>query len=206
MLSGFMYGVSYFLQFISFALMFFLAAVYVTNYSISIDDSLAAIFLIVFAGIAAGNNSNFMPDISEAKIATKQVFSIIDQQDEHQLRTSLGSQQLIIPITGNIEFKNVTFKYDNRDSPVLDNFSMTIKSGQTIGIVGASGCGKSTIFGLLLGFYTPKSGKILIEGVDIGQFELHHLRASFGVVSQEPILFNESIAWNIRYNLLDKSL
>lgn len=76
-----MYGVSYFLQFISFALMFFLAAVYVTNYQIAIEDSLAAIFLVVFAGIAAGNNSNFMPDISDAKTAASKVFAIINQQD-----------------------------------------------------------------------------------------------------------------------------
>lgn len=82
---------------------------------------------------------------------------------------------------------------------------MAIKNGQGIGIVGSSGCGKSTIFALLLGFYSPDSGRILLEGVDIQDFDLHHLRASFGVVSQEPVLFNESVEWNIRYNLTDAS-
>jgi 1,4-dihydroxy-2-naphthoate octaprenyltransferase len=74
LLSGFMYGLGSMLQFISFALIFFLAAVYISNFGLSISGSLEAIFLIIFAGITAGNNSNFMPDISKAKTAAKKIF------------------------------------------------------------------------------------------------------------------------------------
>ena len=67
---------------------------------------------------------------------------------------------------------------------------MEIKEGQDIALVGSSGCGKSTIFSLLLGFYSPVKGTILLEGIDIKNYDLHHLRSSFGFVGQEPTLFN----------------
>jgi len=80
-LSGFMYGLGSFLQFVSFALIFFLASVYVKNFDLSIEGPLQSIFLIIFAGITAGNNSNFMPDISKAKIAARKLFALIDLED-----------------------------------------------------------------------------------------------------------------------------
>ena len=67
---------------------------------------------------------------------------------------------------------------------------MDIKEGESVGIVGPSGCGKSTLFNLLQGFYIPQDGSILLDGNNINDFDLHHLRKSFGVVSQEPTLFN----------------
>lgn len=72
--------------------------------------------------------------------------------------------------------------------------------------VGSSGCGKSTIFSLLQGFYQPTEGAIYIDGVNINDYDLHHLRKTFGVVSQEPTLFNESISWNIKYNHKEATL
>lgn len=78
---------------------------------------------------------------------------------------------------------------------------MLIKEGDKSAFVGASGCGKSTIFQLLLRFYDPAAGKITINGIDIKDFDLHYLRNCFGVVSQEPILFNTSFRENIKYNL-----
>lgn len=76
-----MYGLGSFLQFVSFALIFFLATVYINNFNLSINGPLEAIFLIVFAGVTAGNNSNFMPDISKAKAASKKIFLLIDMED-----------------------------------------------------------------------------------------------------------------------------
>ena len=70
---------------------------------------------------------------------------------------------------------------------------MKILNGEHVGIVGESGCGKSTIFNLLLGFYVPTRGCILIEDIDIRDFDLHYLRTCFGLVEQEPTLFDESI-------------
>ncbi len=109
------------------------------------------------------------------------------------------------PIKGNIEFANVSFTYPNRDHKALDNVSFSVREGGKIGFVGSSGSGKSTIISLLLGFYSPNSGNIFIEGINIKDFDLHHLRSSFGIVSQEPILLNHSIGWNIRYNKTESS-
>ena len=69
-----------------------------------------------------------------------------------------------------------------------------------MGFVGPSGCGKSTIQQLLQRFYDPSEGEILIDGVNIRDYDIHHLRASLGVVSQEPVLFNDTISENIKYN------
>jgi ABC-type bacteriocin/lantibiotic exporter with double-glycine peptidase domain len=84
----------------------------------------------------------------------------------------------------------VHFKYDSREEKILDDFSLKIREGENVCLVGHSGCGKSTLFGLLQGFYQPDQGRILIEGIDIKDYDLHHLRSSFGMVSQEPTLFN----------------
>jgi len=76
----------------------------------------------------------------------------------------------------------------------LKNVSFDVRAGLKIDLVGSSGCGKSTVFSLLQGFYPPTGGSIFIDGININEYDLHHLRKTFGVVSQEPTLFNESIS------------
>lgn len=88
---------------------------------------------------------------------------------------------------------------------VLKNLNLSIKVGQKIGFVGPSGCGKSTVHQLLQRFYDPTEGTILIDGINIKDYDVHFLRANLGVVSQEPVLFNETIANNIKYNKTDAS-
>jgi len=83
----------------------------------------------------------------------------------------------------------------------LKDFSITIKSGQTVALVGSSGCGKSTCISLLQRFYNPKEGNIFLDGVDIKDFNIKWLRSQFGVVGQEPVLFNTTIAKNISFGL-----
>lgn len=78
--------------------------------------------------------------------------------------------------------------------------ALRVKKGHKVAFVGTSGCGKSTIIQLLQRFYFPMKGKITIGGIDIKDFDIHYLRSKFGVVSQEPVLFNGSFADNIRYN------
>ena len=155
------------------------------------------------AGISAGNSTNYLEDLSVIRAGAKSVFSIIDEEDEDQLQVRRGSKMLTDPIKGNIEFKNVGFRYESRENNALSGINLSIREGDKVAFVGASGCGKSTIFQLLLGFYQPTEGYIFLEGSDIRDYDVHHLRRSFGVVSQEPVLFNESIEWNIRYNMRD---
>ena len=100
---------------------------------------------------------------------------------------------------GDIEFKNVVFKYPERDALVLNNFTLKIKKGEKIGFVGPSGSGKSTIIQLLLRFYEIESGQILIDGKDIKKYNLLDYRRQIGLVSQEPTLFQGTVKDNIIY-------
>lgn len=104
-------------------------------------------------------------------------------------------------IQGKIELKDIKFKYDSRTEYLFDRFNLSIPYGEKVAFVGASGCGKSTILSFLLRFYEPESGTILLNGVNIKDYDIHFLRAQFGVVSQEPVLFNTTFKANIRYNL-----
>ncbi|MEI2420480.1 ATP-binding cassette domain-containing protein, partial [Arthrospira platensis SPKY2] len=94
-----------------------------------------------------------------------------------------------------ISLRNITFTYD--EYPVLKNFSIDIKKGQTVALVGQSGSGKSTIANLLTRFYDIEQGEILIDGLPIKNISLHSLRNLMGLVTQDSILFNDTIRANI---------
>ena len=110
-----------------------------------------------------------------------------------------GAQPLEVS-RGEIEFRNVTFAYGRRDStPVLDRLDLSIRPGERLGIVGRSGAGKTTLVNLLLRFYEPESGRILIDGQDIAAVTQESVRAAIGMVTQDTSLLHRSIADNIRY-------
>ncbi len=101
----------------------------------------------------------------------------------------------IITFSHSIEFKNASFAYE--DYTILQNINLTIKKGQTIAVVGSSGAGKSTLADLVPRFHDLTSGELLIDGVNIKDYSLHNIRNLMGIVTQEPILFNDSVAKNI---------
>jgi ATP-binding cassette subfamily B protein len=101
-------------------------------------------------------------------------------------------------ITNDITFDRVTFQYEGSQTPVLDNFSLKLKVGKSIAIVGPSGSGKSTLLNLILRLYVPDEGRVTIDGVDIRKVTRESLRRSMAVVFQENMLFNMSIRENIR--------
>jgi ATP-binding cassette subfamily B (MDR/TAP) protein 1 len=103
-------------------------------------------------------------------------------------------------IRGQIVFRDVRFSYPLRpDTCVLDGVNLTISEGATVGLVGGSGSGKSTVISLLQRFYSPYSGEILLDGRDIGGLNAEWLRSQIGLVSQEPVLFATSIRENILF-------
>lgn len=103
-------------------------------------------------------------------------------------------------LKGDIEFKNVWFRFPTRNTYTLREFNLSFKAGSNCAIVGTSGSGKSTLFQLLLRFYDPQQGKITIDGIDIKTIDLQFLRAFFGLIKQEPEVFNGTIEYNIKYN------
>lgn len=94
-----------------------------------------------------------------------------------------------------IEFKNVSFSY--QDKPILKNINLTVKKGETVALVGASGAGKSTMADLIPRFHDVSSGELLIDGINIKDYSLSSLRNKISIVTQEPILFNDTVANNI---------
>jgi ATP-binding cassette, subfamily B, bacterial MsbA len=100
-----------------------------------------------------------------------------------------------------IEFRNVSFSYE--DVVILDNINLTIGKGKTVALVGSSGAGKSTLADLVPRFHDVTSGELLIDGVNIKEFSLHDLRSLMSIVTQEPILFNDTIANNISLGKAD---
>lgn len=111
-----------------------------------------------------------------------------------------------IQMKGAIEFKNVSFRYPTRPEPVLSNFNLKIEAGQRVALVGASGCGKSTIIQLISRFYDPDEGAVLIDGVPLKKLKLNEVRQNMAIVQQEPLLFNESIKENIMYGKQDATM
>ena len=101
---------------------------------------------------------------------------------------------------GEVEFQNVWFRYPTRKNDwVLKGLNLKIMPNETVALVGESGCGKSTIVSLILRFYDVNEGRILVDGVDVREWDLKSLRRAMGLVMQEPTLFNYSVAENILY-------
>jgi ATP-binding cassette subfamily B protein len=100
---------------------------------------------------------------------------------------------------GNIEFKDVSFQYADSDLPVLEHISFTAKKGQTIAIMGETGCGKTSLIHLIPRFYEPSSGEILIDGVNVNKLKLHQLRKNIGLATQDVLLYSDTIDGNIAY-------
>jgi ATP-binding cassette, subfamily B, bacterial MsbA len=129
--------------------------------------------------------------------AAENVFRLIDEKSE----SDSGTRE-IPRAKGNIEFRQVGFTYPGSTRPALDRVSFSIKTGETVALVGGSGAGKSTLANLLPRFYSPDSGQILLDGVDIASLKLASLRANIALVSQDIVLFNDSVAANIAYGRL----
>lgn len=134
--------------------------------------------------------------ILQATTAANKMFEMIDRIPETGSHNIKGRS--LSHVRGKLEFKEVHFSYPSRpDTPVLQEFNLTIRAGKTVGLVGGSGSGKSTIISLLERFYDPVKGDILLDGYDIKRLQLKWLRSQMGLVNQEPVLFATSIKENI---------
>lgn len=142
--------------------------------------------------------------IQEANISMKRMTEILDYEEEQEMEKS-GTYQEMEKIEGAIEVKKVTFRYGNR-KPVLKEISFTIPKGKKVALVGASGSGKSTIAKLLLKYYEPEAGEILIDGVDINEYSNDSLRRAISYVPQSIELFSKSIYDNIRVSKINSTL
>ena len=136
-------------------------------------------------------------DFQVGLAAAQSIFAVIDTESERDEGTLL-----IDRAKGEIEFRNVTLHYDNASQAALDQLSFQIKAGEKIALVGRSGGGKTSLVNLLPRFYELQQGLILLDGVDIRAIKLENLRAQFALVSQDIVLFNDTIFNNIAYGSL----
>ncbi len=151
---------------------------------------------IIFGAQSAGTIFSFAPDMSKARQAAQELKILFDRKPEIDSWSTDGEP--VDHVDGTIEFRDVHFRYTTRpDQPVLRGLNITVKPGQYVALVGASGCGKSTTIALLERFYDPLAGGIYIDGKEISRLNLNHYRGFLALVSQEPTLYQGTIRENI---------
>jgi subfamily B ATP-binding cassette protein MsbA len=129
--------------------------------------------------------------------ASERIFHMLDTHTEVKEREDARPLK---PLREHVEFRNVAFAYDDaQQTPILRDVSFRVAAGQVVAIVGLSGAGKTTLVNLIPRFYDVTAGAVLIDGVDVRDVTLRSLRAQVGIVTQETVLFDETIAVNIAY-------
>uniref|UniRef100_A0A8C2HHN7 ATP-binding cassette, sub-family B (MDR/TAP), member 11a n=1 Tax=Cyprinus carpio TaxID=7962 RepID=A0A8C2HHN7_CYPCA len=180
--------------FMAFAASFRYGGYLVSNEGLPYMMVFRVISALVTSATALGRASSFTPDYAKAKIAAAQLFKLLDRVPKISLSKTEGHSW------GRIEFKGCRFTYPSRpDIQVLRGLEVSVHPGQTLAFVGSSGCGKSTSVQLLERFYDPDEGQVLIDGHPSASISVPFLRSHIGIVSQEPVLFDCSIAENIQY-------
>lgn len=140
--------------------------------------------------------SNAFFNVQKGLAALDRIQFILAAKETHHMPSGVGG---VTDIRDTIQFKNVHFTYPKSDATVINNVSFELNKGKKLALVGASGSGKTTIVDLLARFYDVTSGSIELDGVDIRELNTESYRKLFGIVSQEPVLFNDSVLNNIRF-------
>jgi ABC-type multidrug transport system fused ATPase/permease subunit len=168
-------------------------------FSGNFEASTFVMYILMFYNIIdpAKNFASAMYDIQKGRAAAERINSILNSPVEIKDNTDAMPLK---NFENEIRFENVSFSYDGQQK-VLDNISFSLEKGKSLALVGVSGSGKSTIADLLPRFYEAVSGKILLDGNDVKNYKLADLRALFGIVSQDAVLFNDSIYNNIVFGL-----
>jgi subfamily B ATP-binding cassette protein MsbA len=158
-----------------------------------------AIFFAMIATIPPLKRlTNVQSQMQKGIAAAESIFIVIDTDKEQDSGTHSADR-----VNGEIEFQNVSFQYDSSHQPVLDNVSLHFPAGTVTAVVGQSGSGKTTLAGLLPRFYTYNQGHILLDGHELADYKLDNLRKQIALVSQDVVLFNDTIAGNIAYGALE---
>jgi ATP-binding cassette subfamily B (MDR/TAP) protein 1 len=156
------------------------------------------IFAVLTGSLALGQASPSIKAFAGGQAAAYKMFETISRTPEIDAYNTSGRK--LDDIRGDVEFRDVYFSYPTRpDEKIFRGFSLTIPSGTTVALVGQSGSGKSTVISLIERFYDPEAGDVLIDGVNLKEFQLRWIRSKIGLVSQEPVLFAASIKENIAY-------
>ena len=191
-----------FIQFLvagALALIIYVATMPGMQSDVSVGTFISFMFAMMLLLPAVRNLTNVNAYLQRGIAAADSIFSLLDQRQEQDK----GSKQLD-KVQGNIRYKNIRFAYDRSKGDVLKDIDLQIEAGQTVAFVGRSGSGKSTLVSLLPRFYEIDHGSIEIDGHDIRDLKLDSLRSHIALVSQEVVLFNDTIRRNIAYGTLSE--
>ena len=185
---------------LAIALSIYVGGVFVLNESMTTGQFMSFLvsLLLAYQPVKALGNLNI--SVQEGLAGAERIFNLLDTSKNRMEKITSENK---IKLNGNIVLKNVSFAYSEKN--VLNNISIEIPKGKKVALVGLSGSGKSTIANLIVRFFDNYNGQILIENKDIKKIELVDLRNNVSMVTQETILFNDSIANNIKYGKLDAS-
>jgi ATP-binding cassette subfamily B protein len=156
------------------------------------------VFYASVVASAAGALSEIMGDLQRAAGASERLFELLDTQS--RITPPEAPERLPEPLAGAVRFEGVGFAYPaHPERPVLRDFDVAIAPGETVALVGPSGAGKTSVFQLLMRFYDPDAGRVLIDGIDVRQLDPAAFRARIGLVPQEPVIFSANAWDNLRY-------
>lgn len=199
--NGVVFGLSYLLMFWVNALVFWYGSTLVlatpANGGITQGDFIIVFMSVLMSAMGLGQAVAISPDFARARGAAANLFDVMNRVPLININAK-GVRN--ISLVGSVELEDVVFRYPARpDSVVLDHVSLSIAPGTMVAFVGRSGAGKSTIVGLVERFYDVEQGVVRVDGRDIKEYDLRWLHRQIGLVSQEPTLFDATIAENIRF-------
>ena len=164
----------------------------------------AFIFYAVIVANATFVLAEVYGELQRAAGASERLLELLDTRS--RIRAPDNPRPLPTPPVGRVAFEEVTFHYPSRSAtPALDRFSLAIEPGEVVALVGPSGAGKTTVFQLLLRFYDPDSGRVVVDGLDAREASPRELRGRVAVVTQDPVIFATSVLDNVRYGRPDAS-
>jgi len=164
----------------------------------------AFMFYAVMVAGAVATISEVFSEIQRASGAAERLVELVNTPID--IPQQAVPAQLVLPVNGLLSFDNVSFAYpSDHGQDVIRQLSLTIAPGERVALVGPSGAGKSTLFELMMRFYQPKQGRILLDGIDISTLSLADLRQQYALVPQESVIFAMNVLDNVRYGRLDAS-
>ncbi|XP_073219421.1 ABC transporter B family member 2-like isoform X2 [Cicer arietinum] len=195
-IAGIFYGISQFFIFSSYGLALWYGSVLIQKELSGFKSIMKSFMVLIVTALAMGETLALAPDLLKGNQMVSSIFEVIDRKSG--IIHGVGEE--LKTVEGTIKLRRVNFSYPSRPNIVIFNdFNLTVPSGKSFALVGHSGSGKSSIISLILRFYDPTSGKVMIDGKDIKEINLKSLRKHIGLVQQEPALFATSIFKNILY-------
>ncbi|GLJ21858.1 hypothetical protein SUGI_0408710 [Cryptomeria japonica] len=197
-IAGICYGLAQFCMFSSYGLALWYASTLIRDYKATFGSVMKTFMVLIVTALGMAESLAMAPDIIKGTEAVGSVFEIVDRRTQIPPDDPTGEE--LTHAEGMIELKHVDFSYPARpDVSIFKDFNLKVRSGKTVALVGSSGSGKSSILSLILRFYDPTAGKVMVDSKDIRKFKVRSLRKHIGLVQQEPALFATTISENIMY-------